>query len=318
MLEKFNELIIKDKKENETENSEKITNVSNESIESPPPRSKNQITFQVSFSITTWNRNKPTQQIYHRLLDNEHRKLDRTYNVLPRGVWTYVVSQAIARQRKDIPCRWIFKRGKVYASGNKYITLAGTCTTCKAELNGYLRAKPESPIKNIRFIFEVNNMNISIHDQNKIQKNVKIGGEQIQALCEKQKPATAIRRDLLCESVELFEEPTERIMSANAIRCSKYRSRKNDRLDECPLKSLEVLKLSFYDKWIRSIGLDPFYVIYANTDQEILFKVYKKKNKTISVSCDATGGVVRKIGKWLMIFLLEFYSINNSYVFFYH
>lgn len=100
---------------------------------------------------------------------------------------------------------------------------------------------------------------------------------------------------MLCEAVDLFETPKGRIPTANAIRCSQYRERMNNHLDECPIKALEILKLSFYDKWIRWIGHDPFHVIYANTDQEVLYKIYKRKDKQTLVSCDATGGIVRKI-----------------------
>lgn len=79
------------------------------SIENEVPVKK----FHVNISASNWEKIKPTSTIYHRVADNEHRKLDRQYHILPPGVWTYVLSRVIARERKEIPCRWTFKRCKV-------------------------------------------------------------------------------------------------------------------------------------------------------------------------------------------------------------
>lgn len=305
MLDMFRQIIDQNKKVDPNEESRNITNnldesnqidEINDSLEVQQHVSpKNIVKFQVNLSITVWNRIKPERQIYNRMWDNHHRQLDRKYLVLPKGVWTYCLSQAIARQKKGIPCHWTFKRGKVYPDGSKYITVAGSCTICNAKLNGFLRAKPDTPTKFVRLMMEVENIDYSIHGKSIEQKNVKIHGNITRALCEKDQPATAITRNMLCESVGLFETPKERIATPNAIRCSQYRTRKQDHLNDCPLKALQILKLSYYDKWIRAIGLDPFYAIYANTDQEILYKLHKMKSKYTSVSCDATGGVARKI-----------------------
>lgn len=69
--------------------------------------------FHINISINNWKKIQPVSVIYHRIADNEHRKLNRKYNILEPGVWTYVLSRAIARDRKDVPCRWTFKRCKV-------------------------------------------------------------------------------------------------------------------------------------------------------------------------------------------------------------
>lgn len=69
--------------------------------------------FHINISATNWKRIQPVSAIYHRIEDNEHRKIDRKYNILPPGVWTYVLSRAIGRGRKNVPCRWIFRRCKV-------------------------------------------------------------------------------------------------------------------------------------------------------------------------------------------------------------
>lgn len=282
MLELFREIKDQNKEEDPMEVSSEILNELNDSIEVQKEKEvkpKNSINFHVNLSITVWNMIKPERQIYQRMLDNEHRNLERSYLVLPKGVWTYCVTKAIARQRKDIPCKWKFKRGKVYPNGKKYITMVGHCVTCNAELNGFLRTKPLSPIKNIKLIFEVENIDYAIHGKTKNQKSVKIHGEATRTLCEKQQTATSITRNLLCESVDLFEVPKERISTPNAIRCSQYRTRQQDQLDDCPIRAIEILKLSFYDKWIRCIGYNPFYTIYANTDHLSLMRCYRWRCK---------------------------------------
>lgn len=175
--------------------------------------------------------------------------------------------------------------------------MVAKCITCEATLNGYVEKKPTPETNSVRFDFEVSHIDGKLHEQHKRQTNVKIGGEASQTLSAAQGPATRISRSLLNAATdELFDVPTERIPTPNAIRCTRYRARKMDELDECPMKALQILKQSYYTKWIRGIGLDPFFCMYANTDQVILYKVYKKKNALTSISCDATGSVVRKIG----------------------
>ncbi|XP_055306691.1 uncharacterized protein LOC129570987 [Sitodiplosis mosellana] len=159
-----------------------------------------------------------------------------------------------------------------------------------------MEKKPAPEAVTVRFDFEVVNIDELLHEQHKPQKNVRIVGEVSRSLCAGQGPATHISRSLLNAATEdLFEMPAERIPSANAIRCAKYRAKKKEELDDCPIAALRVLKRSYYTKWIRGIGDDPFYCMYGNTDQIILYKVYKKKNALTSISCDATGSVVRKI-----------------------
>lgn len=322
MLRIFNDILVG---ENTKVESNQL-NVSNESNTSKASNEnedveKSGIHFKLNISTSVWNRISPTNTIYGRTLDNEHQKDTRTYNVLPSGVWTYTLSHAISKQRKDIPCRWCFKRGKVYTSqfAANYITVDGNCTTCSAKLNGRMENQPGSPDKVIKFTFDVSKINYSMHNERKLQKNVKIGGKQAEILfgtAEAQGQATSVRRKMLAGAVELFEAPVERIPTSNAIRCSQYRQRKSERVDDCPLKALELLKLSFYNNWIRSIGYDPLSVIYVSTDTQVLYKVYKRKNKKTRISCDATGSIVKKLGKYsILLFLLcialELNLLNN-------
>lgn len=247
----------------------------NESNESPEKKLKK--TFTIDIETSVWRRIHPISAIYHREAENARRNIDRTYHILPPGVWTYVLSKAIATKRKDIPCKWVFKRAKVFDNGENYIVVNARCVTCNAQMKGTLKNKPETPIKRIRFTFAVWNIDETMHQENKFQKNVRIGGEQGRILSEQKGPATLVRRDLLSQSIEMFQTTPARIPTGNAIRCTRYNVKKQERIDSCPLKSLEILKLSFYDNWIRSIGSIPFYCIYVNTDQIVLYKVYKKK-----------------------------------------
>lgn len=263
------------------------------------------VRFKINISAFIWNRVKPETEMYHRLPDSEHRQQNRKYHVLKRVVWSHILSREIARQRKDIPCKWIFKRAKVYVKGDKYVTVSGQCVTCDAKLEGFLRNKPDSPIKMIQFNFEAFDINNSEHQKNKIQRNVNVKGEKSLYLHGSGDSAIQIRGNMLRKSVGMFEAPIERVMSTNAIRCAKYRLIKTQQIDECPMKAIQILKLSCYDKWIRAIGQDPFYVMNGNTDQEILYKIYKKGNPATTIGCDATGNVVKKICKWFFIALVN-------------
>lgn len=267
----------------------------NESNESPDKKYRQ--TFTIDIETSVWKRIEPRSAIYHREVENARRNIDRTYHILPPGVWTYVLSKVIANKRKDIPCRWGFKRAKVYENGINYIELTAKCVTCKARLKGTLKNKPETPLKRIRFMFTVSKIDEKLHQENIFQKNVRIGGEEGRSLSEQKGPATLVRRDLLSQSIEMFQTTPARIPTANAIRCTRHNVKKQERIDSCPIKALEILKQSFYDKWIRSIGSDPFFCTYVNTDQIILYKVYKKKNQFTKISCDATGSIAHKLSK---------------------
>lgn len=80
--------------------------------ESDGAKCENKIRFKLKISKNVWDTIKPVDAVYSRVGDDckGRRKVDRKYKVLPNGVWTYNLSRAIANQRKDVPCRWCFKR----------------------------------------------------------------------------------------------------------------------------------------------------------------------------------------------------------------
>lgn len=128
--------------------------------------------FKINISAISWNRVKPERELYHRILDREHRKQNRKYHVLQRGVCTHILSREIARQRKDIVCKWSFKRAKVYVNGDKYVTGSGQYVTCDAELEDFLRNKPKSPIKMIQFNFKAFGIDTSKYQENKFREPI--------------------------------------------------------------------------------------------------------------------------------------------------
>lgn len=46
---------------------------------------------------------------------------------------------------------------------------------------------------------------------------------------------------------------------------------------------------------IHWLGVDPFFVFYANPNQFMLFNAYKKKNEYTKITCDATGSIEHKL-----------------------
>lgn len=175
-----------------------------------------------------------------------------------------------------------------------FLVFNAKCNTCSATLIGSLGKKPDEnePVNIPIQIFGIN-----LENHTKEAKKVKLTSTVANQIYSQDKTATAIRRDVLKESTQMFREPTVRTMTANAIRCGQYRQRMNDKLSECPITALSYLKYSnLYMNCIQSIGLDPFSVIYCTPEQQKLFHEFSKKNKVFKVSCDATGGIVHKLG----------------------
>lgn len=304
MLKRFNDLVPKETTKQKDCPSDKVNSDGEDNDKSCKgvDVTKSVKKFHIDISPLNWERIEPIEKIYQRIDDNLNRNIERTYHILPSGVWTFVLAQAISQEKKDIPCRLIFKRNKVYENGEKYIVVTGKCATCQAQFDGFLKDKPELSTKAVRFEFEFTGIDYSLHEQNKQQKNVRICGDVLKELSAQQGPATLVSRNLLRQSVDgMFEMPTSRIPTANAIRCGRYNNKIQNRLDSCPIKALSILKQSYYNEWIRAIGMDPFFCIYVNTDQITLYKVYKKKHSKTSVSCDATGKVVHAIGMFSVL-----------------
>lgn len=286
-----------------TSDNSKICNETNESIDSDQSDcvsehtsgQRNVIRFKVTLSAKAWSYIKPEREEYHRNSDGENTNPVRKYYVLKRGSWTCALAEQIAQKRNDIPCRWTFKRGKVYNSGEYYIKVYGECTTCKAILVGVLKDKPETPQRSITFEFEIDGLDLNKHTGQK-QKSIRLGGDFARDIYEAPGAAIMKRRDAINRATTLCEYPVERVPTSNAVRCGRYRLRKFDRLDECPIKAIQFLKLSDFGQGIRSIGYNPFYTMYVTNDQIVMYNIYKRKNKSTIVSCDATGGVAHKIG----------------------
>lgn len=101
-------------------------------------------------------------------------------------------------------------------------------------------------------------------------------------------------------------------MTANAIRCAKYRQRNKEKMSTCPITALTYLKSSnLFINCIQHSGFDPFFVFYCTPEQKKIFHAFNTKNKLLKVSCDATGGLVHKIGKVFCQFSPKKYAIRK-------
>lgn len=115
---------------------------------------------------------------------------------------------------------------------------------------------------------------------------------------------------MMAESASMFTKPKGRVVTANAIRCSRYRNRQKQKLSPCIYTSLSYLKWSTkYMNSIHMIGMDPFLVNYVTPDQLKLYSAYKKKNAFTKMTGDSTGNVVHKLGK----FKIEIHSNSNLF-----
>lgn len=258
-----------------------------------PKQDKAKVT-RIKISPKVWKTIQPNESIYKRKNEPSHTTGVRKYTVMKPGLWTDVISNEIAKH-PDIPCSWIFKRNKCYLSGKKYVELQGKCSVCAAVLVGVIDKKPDEN-ESVDLLLKMYGIKSQLHTIKK--KNVRITEGYSQNISSQPKTATMIRRNMLKKSSGMFKPTAARIPTANAIRCKQYRIRKSQKISTCPFTALTYLQHSnLYMNCISRLGWQPFYVFYSSPEQMKLLAVYKKKNSNWKVSCDATGGVVHKLGK---------------------
>lgn len=299
-----------DNSEGKSDKSSEADDISDISIEISPPSDSdesymysedetpqpNDINFTISLSYEVWKTIQPIPK-EHRRQDKTHNTNIRIYHTLPAGLWTNVLIERIAQHRVKNPCTWTFKRAKVYQSGKKYITISAKCTTCGALLIGQVVNEPKEGDSFVKLKFVVRNFNEEKHADNQARKNVRIGGSKAVEIFSSEKKASVIKRNIIKKSgAEMFEQDKGRVVSENAIRAGQCRLRQLNKLSVDPIQSLQFMKASnAFGPMIHWLGVDPFFVIYGNVNQFILFNAYKKHNKYTKITCDATGSIAHKL-----------------------
>lgn len=211
-------LFIENEKENTPKKVEEPNKSSSFNTSNDDECGKAPVNFKLTMALNVWNKIKPNIVQYS---SSERTKSSREYYVMPSGAWTYTLSEAISKEQKNIPCHWCFKRGKIYISDTaaNYIVVNGFCNTCQAKLSMTVDKKPKSPMKFIRFMCDVHDMNISLHEEHKNKQNIRVIDTENELLNGKEGLATAIRRQLLNDSTEdPFHRINKRVPTANAIR----------------------------------------------------------------------------------------------------
>lgn len=258
------------------------------------------IKFIIKLSSDVWTTIQPVPKTYKRAADQMHKKGKRVFLVLQPGMWTSLLADKIAEHPKKIICDWAFKRAKVTATGNHYISIFAKCVTCESTLVGFLQNEPKEN-ESVNFKFAVKGFDDTKHQH--AQKKVKVTGTQAQSLATSTKTAVVLHRKLSAKGGEMFETSRGRVPSAHAIRNLQYRERQKQKLSSDVFKSLFYLQNSpKYANVIHTIGYSPFYAMYGSPKQFSLYNMYLKRNKIPKISCDATGGLVRKIGKYDSIY----------------
>lgn len=97
--------------------------------------------FTFTFSANEWKQIQPEEKVYK--LNNRMRseKSARSYFVLPKASWTYLLAELFWEHTK-LPCCIAFKRAKVYEYGNSYLTVDGRCSVCGSIFKGIVSDKP--------------------------------------------------------------------------------------------------------------------------------------------------------------------------------
>lgn len=247
------------------------------------------VKFRITISAKKWKTISP--------IVKKNEKRNRLS--LEPGVWTSVILNEICSQKRNLSCQFTFKRCNVYPSGKKYVILEGSCKICGASLSGNVKEKPEDNEKVI-IKFIVSNIDDEKHKA-KAQNAPKLYGAEAQSIYSTHANPMKIRRSMMQKHAEMFERPTKRIPTANAISSGKYRQRIADRLHKSPFKSLELLQQADeYKHTIKFLSANPFGVHYISNDQLALYDMYKKLNNGYTkISGDATGGTAKSFSKFL-------------------
>lgn len=262
-----------------------------------PNKSSKKITIQLSQKV--WHTIAPKEITSKIKREGSHKTGIRKYICLASGLWTNIFANEISKH-DDIPCSWVFKRNKIYLSGDKFLHFEGKCKTCSATLIGLLKKKPE---EDERVNISIQIYGIDSERHTKVTKKVKLTSKMADQIYLQKQTPTVITRNLLKTTTQMFKQPTSRTTTANAVRCAQYRNRLKEKLSTCPLTALDYLKSSnAFTNSIQRIGLDPFFVFYCTPEQQKLFHAFDKRQKILKVSCDATGGLVHKIGKFFSLF----------------
>lgn len=261
------------------------------------PKAKKSMKFSITMTWKKWQTISPVRVSYDRK-STDRTKSSREKYVLKPGIWTNIFKQQIAKQIKNLPCRFVFENCNVCPNGERFIKIHAHCKVCQSKLIGSLRSKPDEN-EDVRFECSLLNLDKSKH-MRKNQPSVKLYGEAAKEIYSRKQTAARIVKEMAHENMEMFQLPATTIPSENAVRCGKSRIRKQEALDDDPLTALDMLQLSTkYRFTIRAKGNNPFYVIYMSQEQIEMLKAYKKHNEDnfVKFSADATGKIVRKFSE---------------------
>lgn len=277
------------------------TSIAESSSQSSIEKSKpsGDVKFSIQISKSNWQTIQPVPAEYHRKFEKLRKSNVRKYLILPPGIWTSFIVDAIAKHPKDIVCNVVLKRGNVYATGDNYIVMTAKCATCNASLIGVVKKEPSGDFKTVKIEFVLKDFDESRHRTSR--KNVKNYGASIRSQYDPSKSANAIHLANANKTMKMFEPPKGRSFSSNAVRCGQYRTKVQNKLSTCPYTSLSYMKHSkMYAESIHMIIMEPFCVMYSSPNQMKLYKAYHQRNNGhTKISCDATGGVVNKLGMYI-------------------
>lgn len=93
-----------------------------------------------------WKQIQPYEVFYK--LNDKSRTLQnsRSYNVLPKNVWTPILAEHFWIHTQ-LPCCLSFRRAKVYPTVSTYIVIVGRCTICNSQFKGVVEDKPSGNIR---------------------------------------------------------------------------------------------------------------------------------------------------------------------------
>lgn len=287
--------------------------ISNEESRSEDDINENTIIFNITLSVDEWKQIGPTTKTYS---CKNTKCLKRNYNVLEPFNWTNTIQEHFYEQT-GIPCGISFKRCKVYSEGRVFVSIFGSCPSCKSEFRGEIENEPP---EGSRVLIKCKYQGMYGDCRGEIKRRL-IGRKRLELkgkLTKENMSASYIQRIEAKDKMRFGQKEPGHIPSLNALRVLKSKELQKADLHSDPVISVSILKqTSNYKSVIRDVCYDRFFIHYWSSAELNVYRQYVKRNFPSIISIDATGGVVKRPTlisgrKTSNIFLYEVVVMDNS------
>lgn len=113
---------------------------SDESDESISCSEKENLKFDITFSVEEWEVIQPREKLY------QEKRGPKTYKIMTPYEWSNVVQDHFFLHTR-LPCSLTFKKANVKSYGIVYLSLVGRCSDCGSMFKGTVDTIPASGVR---------------------------------------------------------------------------------------------------------------------------------------------------------------------------